>query len=116
MDLATGYKLSVKGKIIATEVYVKNFADWPDYVFDKSHEKIELNELSTYLNENCYLPGLPSEGDILEKESYGVGEMQKKHLEKTEELYLYIVELNKKIEELRIENNEIKAEQKKLKK
>lgn len=114
--LATGYKLSVKGKVIATDVYVKNFAGWPDYVFAEEHKKMSIDELQHYIDANCQLPGMPSANEVDQQESFSLGEVQLKHIEKTEELYLYVLELNKKIQTLQKENSDIKTELKKLKK
>ena len=43
-DQAHGYKLAVKGKIIAEEVVVKLHENWPDYVFSPSYTLRPLSE------------------------------------------------------------------------
>lgn len=102
--MATGYRLSVDGKIACTEVRVQPTATWPDYVFSEKYKLISLHDLEKSINEQKHLPGIPSAKEI-ESDGIQVGEMQRKMMEKIEELTLYIIDLNKKIESLQSENN-----------
>lgn len=97
---ATGYKVNVGGKIIAEEVRVQLQAAWPDYVFDEKYEKLSISELETYLKENKHLPNIPSAAEINETGQH-LGEVQRKMLEKIEELSLYIIELKKEVDALK---------------
>jgi hypothetical protein len=97
-----GYKLRVGGKIFSEEVRVQLQSAWPDYVFDKKYKKMSIVELDKYLNENNHLPNIPSAMEI-EKDGQHLGEIQRKMLEKIEELTLYIIELNKRIDKLESE-------------
>jgi hypothetical protein len=92
-----GYKLRVGGKIFSEEVRVQLQSAWPDYVFEKKYEKLSLEELEKYVNEKKHLPNIPSAEEV-EKNGQHLGEIQSKMLEKIEELSLYIIELNKKVE------------------
>lgn len=96
---ATGYKLSINGKAICTEVLVEALANWPDYVFHDDYELMGLRELEMSIKENKHLPGMPSAAEIHEN-GIALGDMQTKLLQKVEELTLYIIEQDKKIEEL----------------
>lgn len=96
---ATGYKVNVGGKIIAEEVRVQLRGAWPDYVFEKNYNKLSIDELEEFVAINKHLPNIPSAADI-EKEGQQLGDVQRKMLEKIEELNLYIIELNKKIKAL----------------
>jgi hypothetical protein len=104
---ATGYALSVYGKAVCTEVLVDAVANWPDYVFGKDYKLMSLSEVEKSIKENNHLPGMPSAS---EAESNGVllGEMQKKLLEKVEELTLYTIEQEKQINELKKNYEELK--------
>ena len=95
-DIATGYRLSVLGKVACEEVLVDLKADWPDYVFDKGYD---LPSLKTHISENGHLPGVPSAEEIEEK-GFEVGEMNRLLMEKVEELTLYILEQEKRISSL----------------
>ena len=103
--LGTGYKLKVFGKIISEEVRVQLKAAWPDYVFDKNYKKLSLEELEKYVDENKHLPNIPSAKEI-EKDGQHLGEIQRKMLEKIEELSLYVIELKKEIDLLKNKNDQ----------
>ncbi len=93
--IATGYDLSVHGKIIAEEVKVQLYATWPDYVFGKDYKLLPLDELERSINKNKHLPNIPSAAEV-EKDGISLGDMNKRLMEKVEELTLYIIDLNKK--------------------
>ena len=99
-DYASGYKLSVAGKIICEELRVELIADWPDYVFDKGYELMTLPELSRFIDQNGHLPDVPS-AETMENEGLDVGEMQKLLMRKIEELSLYIIQQQRDIDQLR---------------
>ena len=102
-DMAAGYRLSVNGKIAATEVRVQPTADWPDYVFMPDYELMPLEELQCSIEAEGHLPGIPSAVQV-EQEGIMVGDMQTRMLEKIEELTLYILDMNQEIEALKEEN------------
>ena len=91
------YKLSVNGKVRCKEVVVES--DWADYVFNKEYSLPDLNHVEKYINENKHLPNIPSAKEI-EQDGLSLGEVQKKMMEKIEELTLYLIEANKRIEKL----------------
>lgn len=93
--IATGYSLSVDGRVIAEEVTVQNSTAWPDYVFANDYKLMPLNELEASINKNKHLPNIPS-AEMIEKEGISLGQMNRRLMEKVEELTLYIIELNKK--------------------
>jgi hypothetical protein len=96
---ATGYKLSVNGKVTCTEVLVEALANWPDYVFGEDYKLMSLEELRQSVEENNHLPGLPSAAEVAEK-GILLGDMQTKLLEKVEELTLYTLQQDEQIEQL----------------
>jgi hypothetical protein len=105
---ATGYSLSVNGKIACTEVLVQNLSSWPDYVFHKDYNLTSLPDLEKQINESNHLPGIPSAKEA-EENGVSLGEMQKKLLEKIEELTLHLINQNKQIESMQAEINTLKA-------
>jgi len=97
----TDYILAIKGKTIASdEIIIKLFADWtwPDYVFEKDYKLPVLSDVETYLKANSHLPGIPTAADI-KKDGVPLAEMNTLLLKKIEELTLYMIEQNKKLEE-----------------
>lgn len=102
--LATGYKLSVGGKIICTELRVNAVADWPDYVFSSGYKLLPVDKLGTFIAENGHLPNIPAAAEIA-KSGIDVGEMQRLMMEKIEELSLYLIEQQKQIRDLQDQLN-----------
>jgi hypothetical protein len=92
------YRLSVDGKIVSKEVVV-TLDNWADYVFEPGYELPTLKEVSSFIDENGHLPGVPSREHVLE-EGLNVGDMNEVMMKKIEELTLYIIKLEDKCDEL----------------
>ncbi|KAA2238881.1 hypothetical protein F0L74_21955 [Chitinophaga agrisoli] len=90
-----GYRLAVNGDAIFTKIKVKTFATWPDYVFEENYALPSLAEVGRFIKDNKHLPDLPSAAEV-QKEGMDVEEMNRKLLQKVEELTLYIIQLNEK--------------------
>jgi hypothetical protein len=99
------YRLSVNGKIRAKEIKVET--GWSDYVFLKDYDLKTLNEVEKFISENGHLPGIPSAAEV-EKNGIELGQMESKLLEKIEELTLYIIEQEKRMEQLSAEIKKLK--------
>lgn len=97
--LSGPYKLAVKGKIAATDFNVIASGSWPDYVFDPSYKLKTLEETEAFIKSNKHLPNIPA-ASVVEKEGIALGDMQKRMMEKIEELTLYLIEANKQIKDL----------------
>jgi hypothetical protein len=97
--LPTGYKLAVDGKVICEELTVQLSGSWPDYVFAPEYELLTIEQLKKYVAVNKHLPNIPSASEI-EKFGLSVGDMQNRMMEKIEELSLYIIQLQERIEML----------------
>ena len=89
-------RLEVAGTIRSKEVKIEA-TGWSDFVFDKNYDLPKLSDVEKHINEKQHLPGIPSEKEILEN-GISVGEMQAKLLQKIEELTLYVIGQDKKIE------------------
>ncbi|MCD4698835.1 MAG: hypothetical protein K8S16_21595, partial [Bacteroidales bacterium] len=113
-DLASGYRLSVEGKLACEEVLVEYSNGWPDYVFSEDYNLVELEDLERQIKENNHLPGIPSAKDV-EENGFHLAEMQKKVLQKVEELTLYTIEQGKFIKELQKQVEELKQQNRELK-
>ena len=101
----SNYKLDVAGSIRADEIKVN--LDGADFVFDSDYKLRTLNEVELYIKENKRLPEFAS-ADEMSKDGADLGELNTKLLQKIEELTLYLIEQNKKIEELQNQISEIK--------
>jgi hypothetical protein len=96
-DNPQGYKLAVAGSMIAESVKVKLQGTWPDFVFAKNYVLPTLQETEKHIKEKGHLPGIPSAAEV-EKNGIELGDMNKKLLQKIEELTLYLIEQEKKLE------------------
>jgi len=108
-----GYKLAVAGSMIAESVKVKLQGTWPDFVFAKDYVLPTLQETEKHIREKGHLPGIPSAAEV-EKNGIELGDMNKKLLQKIEELTLYLIEMKKenetKHQKLQAEINQLKAD------
>lgn len=95
----SGYRFAVDGKAICEELKVQLSGNWPDYVFHKNYNLKSFDELRRYIETNKHLPNIPAAAEV-EKNGIEVGDMQKKMMEKIEELTLYILQLEGKVSEL----------------
>lgn len=100
IEPVVGYRLSVDGKIICEELKVQLSGSWPDYVFENDYPLVPLAHLQKTVLRQKHLPGIPSSLQIHEANGVQLGDLQKRMLEKLEEAYLYIFELNEKNQQL----------------
>jgi hypothetical protein len=90
----TDYKLSVDGNIACQKVYVTSPNKWADFVFEKNYKLPSLTETESYINENHHLQNIPSTAEV-ENKGIDVAEMDAKLLQKIEELYLHMIQMQK---------------------
>ena len=93
------YLLAVDGAIIAEEVRVEMSVDWPDYVFKEEYDLLSLRQIEKYIEKNGHLPNIPS-AEQVNSEGIDLGDMERRLLEKVEELTLHIITLEKRINQL----------------
>lgn len=98
-----GYIFAVDGKAILEEVEVQLSGAWPDYVFEPDYKLMPLAALQEHVRARKHLPGIPSASDMT-GERLAVGEMQTRLLEKIEELTLYVLELNGRLDQAAAES------------
>jgi len=101
-----GYKLAVNGFVRAKKVVVET--GWSDFVFYENYTLRPLAEVEKHINEKGRLPEIPSAAEI-ETKGADVGELLRLHMQKIEELTLYIIAQNKRIEALENEINTSKV-------
>lgn len=95
------YKLYVTGGILTEQLRIGQYgqAGWADYVFSPNYTLMNLSDIERFVEKNKHLPNIPSAKEVSEK-GIDVWEMNNKLLEKVEELTLYIIDLNKRLETL----------------
>lgn len=99
LTVGSGFSCDANGNVKVKHLKV-TLTDWPDYVFCAEHALMPLGELEGYINSNNHLPGVPTAEEV-EKDGADLGEMNRVLMEKVEELTLYIIDLQKQIDELK---------------
>ncbi|TCP23562.1 hypothetical protein EV195_10831 [Tenacibaculum skagerrakense] len=102
----SNFKLAVAGKMISEEVTVKLQSTWPDYVFTNTYKLPTLEEVEQQISKNGHLANIPSAEEV-EKNGIELGEMNKKLLEKIEELTLYTIQQQKEIKALKKQDSKL---------
>ena len=75
-------------------------SSWYDHVFEPNYNLRPLSDLEQYINQNYRLPEIPSAKEV-ETNGVNLGEMNAILIQKVEELTLYILDLQKQIDELK---------------
>lgn len=99
------YKLSVNGNIRAKRIVVETL--WSDFVFANTYKLNSLEYVEEYIKLNGHLPEIPNAFEI-EKNGADLGELVKLQMQKIEELTLYLIEQNKKMEQIQSELEKLK--------
>ncbi|OHT44032.1 hypothetical protein [Flavobacterium tructae] len=97
-------KLDVKGTIHSQEVKV-DMLGWSDFVFKKEYDLPTLAEVEKHIKENGHLEDIPSEKEVLEN-GINLGEMNAKLLQKIEELTLYMIDIKKENDQMKVKQLE----------
>ncbi len=109
-----GYQLAIAGKAIAEEVHVELESDWPDYVFTNTYQLPKLEDVEKQIKRNGHLKNIPSAKEVA-KNGISLGEMNAKLLQKIEELTLYTIEQEKRINSIESQNEKLEQENQELK-
>ncbi len=105
------FEVKYNGAVYTREIFVQ-VAAFPDYVFKKGYKLMPLPEVEKYIFDKQHLVNMPSAKDV-EKDGANLGEIQRVSVEKIEDIYLYIIDINKRVEKLEKENVELKKHLKK---
>jgi hypothetical protein len=100
----TSYMLDVAGNARANEVVVNTTG--ADFVFDSAYHLPDLSAVAAYIKTNHHLPQIRSAAEM-EKDGLNLGDDQTRLLQKIEELTLYIIDQNKRLEELKLQNQRL---------
>ncbi len=99
------FKVKANGVVYAREVEVTNVTPFPDYVFDKNYQLTPIKKVAEFIKQNKHLPGF-EKGEHYEKNGMNINQIILKQQEKIEELMLYVIELEKRMEA--VEKNKTK--------
>lgn len=95
-DPETNTNIYVNGEITSSLVRV-NTQEWWDCVFKNDYQLKPLAEVEDYINKHQHLPDIPSENEM-KANGIDVAQMNALLLKKIEELTLYVIELEKRVE------------------
>ncbi|MCA0236055.1 MAG: hypothetical protein LCH81_06700 [Bacteroidetes bacterium] len=90
------------GNLFAKSVTVTT-DNFPDYVFKKGYQLLPLKDLELFIQKHSRLPEIPSAEEV-SCDGINLGEMNKKLLQKIEELTLYTIDQQRQIDELKKQN------------
>jgi hypothetical protein len=99
------YELDVNGIVRANEIIINTTG--ADFVFDENYQLKPLGELHTFIKKNKHLPEI-TPASVMEKEGIGLSEMNTKLLQKIEELTLYLIQQENKLQKQEITIEELK--------
>ena len=102
------HKLDVVGTIRAHSVQVAT-TKTADFVFEENYALMPLSEVEKFVTTNKHLPEVAPATEMLEN-GINMGDMQIKLLQKVEELTLYVIQQQKKMDQQQKEIEELKKE------
>ncbi len=82
-----------------------------NFVFKDDYKLLSLNEVDAFIQANNHLPGIPTEAEVKEK-GINVSEISAKLLQKIEELTIYVIDINKENDLLKMQLANLKAQMK----
>ena len=109
------FRVLSNGTVWATEINVDQKSDFPDYVFDDNYPLMPLKDLEAFIKAKHHLPNIPTAAEV-KNEGQNIADLQLKQMEKIEELTLYMIQINKRLEDLEKENAVLKSKIQLLKK
>lgn len=91
--------MKVNGNIVCRDLEV-TLTNWWDDVFSPGYSMMTISEMQKYIDENGHLPGIPAESEVV-GQTMSVQDMNLMLLKKVEELSLYVIELQRQIDEMK---------------
>lgn len=98
----SNFRLAVNGNIRAKEVIVES--GWSDFVFDDDYILPTIQEVESFIKANRHLKDIPTAAQV-QQNGVGLAEINTLLLQKIEELTLYIIQIDKRIQQLESHNN-----------
>ena len=109
--------LGVKGGIVTNLITVElcETQGWCDYVFEPDYHLLSLKEVNDCIQEAGHLPNTPSAQEIESEGGFELKSIKLNHQEKIEEIFLHLIQIQKRVNNLKDEIASLEAENKKLK-
>jgi len=110
-DVLLEDNMNVMGTIQCSSLQINNWTiEAPDYVFEKDYKLLSLKEVEKKISAEKHLPEVPSAAEM-KKNGVNLSDLNMTLLKKVEELTLYMIEQNNKIES---QNKKIEDLEKKI--
>ena len=94
----SAYMLAVSGNILTEQYKVQKCGSiWCDYVFDDDYKLLSLSEVEKAIQQDKHLPKTKSAEDIKKENGIDAAETLLNHQEKIEEIFLHLIDLDKKL-------------------
>jgi hypothetical protein len=90
----------ISNGILSEDFYMFPKSTWADHIFSNGFKLSNLKDVDDFIKKNQRLPDIPSASDV-EEYGYSQHDLTVKLLQKIEELTLYTIERDKKIEQLK---------------
>tara|TARA_Y100000385_G_scaffold60802_1_gene59313 strand:- start:12419 stop:14053 length:1635 start_codon:yes stop_codon:yes gene_type:complete len=110
------HKLHINGSVLASGSIT------PDYVFEKEFEGksdrkpdyvlMSLEEVERFTKQHNHLPNVPSAQEVNNQGGVIINQSVEINLEKIEELFLHIIEMNEEVQQLQAELEELQQQKK----
>lgn len=81
----------------------------PDYVLAPGYELMSLSDLQSFIEDRGHLPNIPSAEEVGATGQINISDLQMRLLEKVEELTLYTLQQQKRIDDLRSANQQLEG-------
>jgi hypothetical protein len=108
MTIDQNGEVKVIGNFVASSIKTNTWSiNTPDYVFDKGYQLSSLDHVEKYVQRNKHLPEIPSAAEMKEK-GMDLAEMNLRLLKKVEELTLYSINQEKRMQQQERDLIEIK--------
>ncbi len=102
---SSNFRLAVNGKIRAKEVIVES--GWADFVFEPGYFLPSLKEVKSHIDHFGHLKGIPTTAEVNEN-GISLGEINSLLLQKIEEMTLYMIKADERIDALEKEVKSLK--------
>jgi hypothetical protein len=104
------YSLWVSKGVVSEDYAIADIAEWDDYVFSQDYELPSLKSVAAFVAANKHLPNVPSEAEV-KKNGYSLHTLNRGFLKTMEEMTLYAIEQEQKLEK---QQAQIDAQQKEI--
>ena len=96
------FQINNNGHIYARQIRVNLDLAWPDYVFQLNYQLMPLSQLETFIKQHGHLPNVPKASEV-NVNGIDLGETNRILMEKVEELTLYLIQQQKKLDQIELE-------------